>query len=118
MSFLDIFHRHTECHCGFDKHLSRLQAKTGKRLGKIGAAIMIAHFLFHVIECLVLPAILVGFGSHVTQEDALAADEETIINDASNGSDGTRHDSILDWNFYDAWEILDLERSSNLLLDL
>lgn len=107
--------QHTGCHCGFNKHLSRLRAKTGKRLGIFGVTLMVGHFLFHVVECLVLPAILMGVGGHIAGDDALAASEKV----ATQGIDHNdiRCGNIVNWSFYDAWEILDLNRSNQLLSD-
>lgn len=44
-----------------------------------------AHILFHVVECLVLPAVLVAFSGHAVEEQAVATSEsvtvELILND-------------------------------------
>lgn len=60
------------CHCGFKSHLKSLKA--GK-LGFLGALLFGLHFLFHVVECLVLPAVLVGLGGHFTEAPAVALEQ-------------------------------------------
>lgn len=60
------------CHCGFRSHLKSLKA--GK-LGFLGALLFGLHFLFHVVECLVLPAVLVGLGGHFTEAPAVALEQ-------------------------------------------
>lgn len=40
---------------------------------------MILHILFHVVECLVLPAALVALGGHAVEEDAAAATSESAM---------------------------------------
>ncbi len=39
---------------------------------------MILHVLFHVVECLVLPAALVALGGHAVEEDAAAVSESVM----------------------------------------
>lgn len=58
------------CHCGFKK---RHQLAKGKKLGVLGATLMILHLLYHVAECLILPAIFMAWGGH-SAEDAVAAE--------------------------------------------
>ena len=60
------------CHCGFKAHLKTLKA--GK-LGFLGILLFGLHFLFHVVECLVLPAVLVGLGGHFTEAPAAALEQ-------------------------------------------
>lgn len=60
------------CHCGFKSHLKSLKA--GK-LGFLGALFFGLHFLFHVVECLVLPAVLVGLGGHFTEAPVVALEQ-------------------------------------------
>ena len=60
------------CHCGFKAHLKSLKA--GK-LGFFGVLLLVLHFLFHVVECLVLPAVLVGLGGHFTEAPAVALEQ-------------------------------------------
>lgn len=40
---------------------------------------MILHVLFHVVECLVLPAALVALGGHAVEEDAAATSESAMV---------------------------------------
>lgn len=37
------------------------------------------HVLFHVVECLVLPAMLVALGGHAVEEQAAATGESALI---------------------------------------
>lgn len=37
------------------------------------------HVMFHVVECLVLPAVFVALGGRVVEEQAAAADESVIM---------------------------------------
>lgn len=46
------------CHCHFKEQLHKLKA--GK-LGLLGGVLIVGHLLFHVAECLILPALLVAF---------------------------------------------------------
>lgn len=46
------------CHCGLREHFQSLRAK---RLGAFGVVLMVLHILFHVVECLLIPALLVAF---------------------------------------------------------
>ncbi len=62
------------CKCGFEKHLSHFRFK---RAGIIGVVLMGLHLLFHVVECLVLPSILLSFGGHLHDESASALDQTT-----------------------------------------
>ena len=63
------------CHCGFEK---RHQLSKGKRLGALGATFMILHLLYHVAECLILPAVFMAFSNH-SADEAIAATDDTII---------------------------------------
>lgn len=60
------------CHCGFEK---RHQLAKGKKLGVFGAALMVLHLLYHVAECLILPAVFMAWSGH-SAEDAIAAEAE------------------------------------------
>lgn len=64
------------CHCGLKGHLKKLRAK---KLGALGAVLMGLHILWHVVECLVLPAVLVALGGHAIADDAEAASIDTYI---------------------------------------
>ncbi len=46
------------CHCHLQEQLHKFKA--GK-LGLLGGVLIVGHLLFHVAECLILPAILVAF---------------------------------------------------------
>ena len=45
------------CHCGFREHFSHFKTK---KLGLLGGVLLILHLLWHVAECLILPALFVG----------------------------------------------------------
>lgn len=60
------------CHCGFKK---RHQLAKGKKLGVLGASLMVLHLLYHVAECLILPAVFMAWSGH-SAEDAIAAEAE------------------------------------------
>lgn len=61
------------CHCDLKSQLGKFRAK---KLGVIGVVIMVLHILFHVAECLVLPALLVAFSGN--QDDATAVSEDVV----------------------------------------
>ncbi len=54
------------CHCGIKGHFDKFRFK---RLGVLGAVLMIGHVLFHVVECLVLPALLVAWSGYAIEEN-------------------------------------------------
>lgn len=58
----DMKHRH--CHCRLRERLQDLKA--GK-LGLLGGVLIIGHLLFHVAECLVLPAIFMAANSNASE---------------------------------------------------
>ncbi len=62
------------CHCGLDGQIRKLRA--GK-LGILGGILLIGHLLFHVAECLVLPALLMAF-SGKSAEAVSELDEATL----------------------------------------
>lgn len=64
------------CHCGFREHLKSFRAK---KLGLVGGIFFVLHLLFHVVECLLLPSILVGLGGHLAEEPAAATGGESAI---------------------------------------
>lgn len=87
------------CHCHFREQLRNFKA--GK-LGLLGGFLIVGHLLFHVAECLVLPALLVAFNHH----DAEAADELTAADLPEVTFATTPHDGLtLQTNFYDTLEI-------------
>ena len=59
------------CHSNFHRRLFRV-----RRVGALGAILMVLHLLFHLVEFLVLPAALVAFGGHATEEPAVATSED------------------------------------------
>lgn len=42
----------------------------------------VLHLLFHVVECLIIPSILVGLGGHLTEDSAAAIDVEPVVEEA------------------------------------
>lgn len=98
------------CRCGFERALERLRAKTGKRLGALGATFMILHLLFHVVECIVVPAILVGINQQISTEDAVATSETQTVTEGDSSVDETAYSSydLLSWDFADASQKLTL----------
>lgn len=67
-------HKHGHCCCHFREQLSKFRA--GK-LGLFGGFVIIAHLLFHVAECLILPTIFVTFHHHEA-EAAVELDGESL----------------------------------------
>lgn len=71
----------SHCHCGFDRHLAKLRAR---KLSFLGIALFIAHLLFHVVECLILPSALVALGGHLHEHSAAAAEPSAITSSAED----------------------------------
>lgn len=63
--------RHS-CHCGLKDQLRKMKA--GK-LGLLGSVLIVGHLLFHVAECLVIPAILIA----ANRQDAEAVQEINLL---------------------------------------
>lgn len=80
-------HSH-HCHCGLREQFHRFRA--GK-LGLLGGVLVVGHLLFHVAECLILPAIFVGFSGHHHSESHEASAAELIETTFTNQV------------FYDSW---------------
>jgi cell division protein FtsX len=78
------------CHCGFKKHhdLSK-----GKRLGALGVTFMILHLLYHVAECLILPAVFMAFSNH--HDDTAVAVSETISEQINLDETTTSDESLI-----------------------
>lgn len=72
-----------KCHCGLEAHR---QCFLAKKFGLFGAVLMGLHILFHVLECLLLPGILVAFGGHAVEENA------TAISDAASSENRVLED--------------------------
>lgn len=66
------------CHCGFHEHLGLLRAR---KLGLVGVTLFVLHLLFHVVECLIVPSIIVGLGGHLAEDSAAATSGEQIVTD-------------------------------------
>lgn len=68
--------KYYKCHCGFEKKLHQLRA--GK-LGLLGGFLMVAHLLFHVAECLVLPAFLMAINGETVEALDLDSHELHLV---------------------------------------
>lgn len=53
------------CHCGLKEHFCHFRAR---KLGALGLVLMGIHIIFHIVECLVLPAILIGLSGQIQVE--------------------------------------------------
>lgn len=76
--------------CRFEKHLRFF---TIKKAGLLGVILMVAHLVFHIVELLILPAILVAFSSHATEEPVMAAtktEERIEFNIPLKSQEGSR----------------------------
>lgn len=72
-------HQH-HCRCGFEKRLSKVkQRKNGKKLGMLGVSLFCLHILWHVAECLILPAVFVGIGGKVAGENVEAVENAPVV---------------------------------------
>lgn len=103
--------QHAEhCHCGFERSLERLRAKTGKRLGMLGATFMVLHLFFHVVECIIVPAILLSINQRIATEDVAATDNSSSIisHETPEAEDNFASQSIVNWDFACATQYLNL----------
>lgn len=58
------------CHCGLHEQVKKIRTS---KLGLLGGVLIIGHLLFHVAECLILPAVIMAIhGDH----DAEATSEQ------------------------------------------
>lgn len=74
---------------------------------------MVLHILFHVIECLILPSILVAFGGHLTEESAVAIDKtETLILEERTGR-FDEEESLTECRNWLDMSLTQVERNSN-----
>lgn len=90
--------KHSHCHCGFKSQIKKLRA--GK-LGALGIFLVVGHLLFHVAECLIIPAIILAINRH----DAEAI-EELSSQDIQETTFVTDFDELRDLkaNFFDTLE--------------
>lgn len=79
------------CHCGFKKHRD---LSKGKRLGALGVTFMVLHLLYHVAECLILPAVFMAFSNH-HDDTAVAVSETEIISEQINLDEATASEKSL-----------------------
>lgn len=88
------------CHCGLKEHFQVLKMK---KLGFLGALLMVLHLLFHVVECLILPAILVAFSQPseaATAVEPEASNQISLEEDQSLTHFYPSYQSLHDINFY------------------
>ena len=95
-------------HCGFEKRHPHV-GKQGKRIGAVGAALIVLHLLYHVAEILILPAALVALGGpqathHAESAAAMSLDEEQEAEDRDEAG-ATR--AFMTWLYTDFFETLD-----------
>lgn len=64
------------CHCGLKSHFHSLKAK---KLGLVGVILIVLHVLFHVVECLIVPALFVAFSGHSDDSSATAAESSEVV---------------------------------------
>lgn len=92
------------CHCGLGEKLKKLRA--GK-LGLLGGVLVVGHLLFHVAECLVLPAFIMAL--HGNAAEATELEETELIE--TNLKNDYRPSLYID--FYDSlyeYDILSLRK--------
>ncbi len=80
-------HKHLPgCHCGLKEQLKKFRA--GK-LGVLGGILIVGHLLFHVAECLVIPAIIIAFGGNAaeTMETNIVNPSEISLEDSLSRQD-------------------------------
>ncbi len=73
-------HSH-HCHCGFSEKCQKFRA--GK-LGLLGGVLVVLHLLYHIAECLVLPAIFIAINGNSAEAAELSEPElteTTVLND-------------------------------------
>lgn len=72
------------CHCGLKSQLQKFKA--GK-LGLLGGILIVGHLLFHVAECLILPAVFIAFNHHDTEAVEEIASEVVVTESITTPSD-------------------------------
>ena len=60
-------------HCHSKLHRKFFQVK---RVGIVGAILVVLHLLFHLVEFLILPTVFVALGGHAAEAPAVAVSEE------------------------------------------
>lgn len=89
------------CHCGLERHLKLFRAR---RVGLAGVIILVLHALFHVVECLILPSLIIGFSGHL--HEAPAAAESLEAQEASLEIERTEFNTrITLYSFEDSLEL-------------
>lgn len=84
------------CHCGFAEKSKKFKA--GK-LGWLGGVFVVLHLLYHVAECIILPAVLIALHSNQTEATELSPAE---VQTATFSSQDYQELQLLRTNFYDS----------------
>lgn len=64
------------CHCHLHAQIRKLKA--GK-LGILGGILIVGHLLFHVAECLVLPAVMMALQGNTAEAAEVSAEDITEL---------------------------------------
>lgn len=88
------------CHCGLGEKLHKLKA--GK-LGLLGGMLLVLHLLFHVAECLILPALLIALHDETAEASEISEQEAIELNILSQP-----HNSVLHQDFWESLEACSL----------
>lgn len=83
------------CHCGLKEHFQSLRVK---KLGVLGVVLMILHILFHVVECLLIPTLLVAIHDQETQPATAASSSEQPVVDLQ-----IEYSPLTETNFFESW---------------
>lgn len=97
------------CHCGLGDKLHQLKA--GK-LGLLGGIFLVLHLLFHVAECMVLPALIVAFRGETVATSELSEQEATEYSALPQP-----HRSVLYVEFRTSLEIYSPLRGNSILAE-
>lgn len=84
------------CHCGLKEHFQSLRVK---KLGALGVVLMVLHILFHIVECLLIPALLVAFHGQETQPAAAASSAEQPAAKLQ-----IEYSPLAETNFFENWQ--------------
>lgn len=84
------------CHCGLKEHFQSLRVK---KLGALGVVLMVLHILFHVVECLLIPALLVAFHDQETQPATATSSVEQSVTELQ-----IEYSPLVEANFFENWQ--------------
>lgn len=79
-----------------------------KKFGILGAVLMGAHVLFHVVECLVLPTVIVALSGHAVEEQAAAADGSVMVQEEVAEGEEAAH---VGWSYAVSGGLVDFQES-------